>query len=160
MRYILSKIREYTFSFMYPVVLSIPISGITILFEKYIFSDWEFLKFLVIFMTIDTLISWWYHINKRSFSSKGFSRVFTKIIVYFVLLIIAHGFATHTVGGEIVEPLKWFRTFICTALLVREGISILENLNKIMPGIIPDKITKYLRDFDENGEFKSRKHNN
>lgn len=60
----------------------------------------------------------------------------------------------NTVNGEPVEVFDWFRTFICTALLVREGISIVENLNKIKPGLIPKIITKYLKEFDEKGIYK------
>lgn len=150
----INKTKKYAASFFIPFMAAIPLYPAVAIIEKYLFSDWEFLKYLIVFMTIDTLTSWWYHIREKSFSSKGFARLFTKIIIYSILLIIAHGFAAHTVSGEIIEPLKWFRTFICTALMVREGLSIIENLNKIMPGIIPPAITKYLNDFDENGKFK------
>ena len=81
--------------------------------------------------------------------------LFVKIIIYSILLVIAHGFASYTIEGEQIEPLKWFRSFICTALLIRESISIVENSNKIMPGIIPSMITKYLKDFDEKGQFRN-----
>lgn len=150
----LQELQKYMFSFLIPCLIAIPFSWLFDLFERYIFADWEFLRFLIVFMTLDTVVSWWYHIKQRDFSSKGFSRLFVKIIIYSVLLIIAHGFATYTIAGEQVEPLKWFRSFICTALLIRESISIVENLNKIMPGIIPPIITRYLNDFDENGRFK------
>lgn len=145
------KMRKYALSFIFPVWLSLPLASILSVIEKYLFADWEFLKFLVVFMAIDTFSSGWYHIQKKDVSSKGFSRLFTKIIIYSILLVIAHGFASYTVGGVPAEPLKWFRSFICTALLIREGLSIVENLNKVMPGIIPPIIAKYLRDFDEKG---------
>jgi len=149
----LQKLRKYLFSFFIPCLMAIPFSWFFELFERYIFADWEYLRFLIIFMTLDTFVSWWFHIKKRDFSSKGFSMLFVKIIIYSILLIIAHGFASYTIAGEVVEPLKWFRSFICTALLIRESISIVENLNKIMPGIIPPIITRYLNDFDEKGYF-------
>jgi len=146
--------KKYAFSFALPCVVAAPASLVLDMFQKYIFSDWEFLRFLIVFMALDTLVSWWYHILKKTFSSRGFSQLFVKIITYSILLILAHGFAAYTVGGETFEPLKWFRAFICTALLVREGISIVENLNKIKPGIIPTTISKYMKDFNEKGEFK------
>lgn len=152
----IQALQKYLFSFIIPCLVSVPFSWLVELFERYIFADWEFLRFLIVFMTLDTVVSWWFHIKQRSFSSKGFSMLFVKIIIYAVLLIIAHGFASYTIGGEPVEPLKWFRSFICTALLIREAISIVENLNKIMPGIIPRRITRYLNDFDENGHFKRK----
>lgn len=148
------KIQQYVFSFVTPCLMAVPFFGLLECFERYVFADWEFLRFLLVFMTLDTVVSWWFHIKARDFSSKGFSMLFVKIIIYSVLLIIAHGFASCTIGGEPVEPLKWFRPFICTALLIRESISIVENLNKIMPGIIPTTITKYLNDFDEKGQFR------
>lgn len=150
----LQKIQKYLFSFIIPCLMAIPFSWLLEIFERYVFADWEFLRFLIVFMTLDTVVSWWYHIKKKDFSSKGFSMLFVKIIIYSVLLIIAHGFASYTIGGEPIEPLKWFRAFICTALLIRESISIVENLNKIMPGIIPPMVTKYLKGFDEKGRFK------
>ena len=153
MKEYLLKTRAYATSFVIPLLLAIPIAPIVARIEKYLFSDWEFLKFLILFMTIDTLVSWWYHIKQKTFSSKGFAQLFTKIIIYSLLLILSHGFAVHTIGGETLDPLKWFRTFICTALMVREGISIVENMNKIKPGIIPPAITKYLKGFDEHGKF-------
>jgi phage-related holin len=145
--------KRYILSFAAPLVLAFPLSFIAGFFEKYLFSDWEFLRFLILFMLIDLAASWWYHIRQKDFSSKGFSQLFVKIIVYSILLILSHGFASFTVAGESLEPMTWFRTFICTALLVREAISIVEKLNKIKPGIIPSTIVKYLKGFDDNGKF-------
>lgn len=153
MRNLLRKMRRYATSFVLPVILAIPLSTIFSVIEKYVFADWEFLKFLIVSMTIDTGTSWWYHIKQRTFSSKGFAQLFTKIIIYSILLIVAHIFGAYTVNGESFEQMKWFRTFICTALIVRESISIVENVNKIKPGIIPEKIARYLKDYDETGKF-------
>ena len=58
--------------------------------EKYIFRDWEFLKFLVVLIVIDTLVSWVFHLRKKDFSSKGFAMIMTKLFVYSCLLIVAH----------------------------------------------------------------------
>lgn len=152
---------KYLYSFILPFSLAIPFSMLVVplsmiypLVEKYMFADWEYVKFLMIFVIIDTLTSWWYNIKNKSFSSIGYSLIFKKIIIYSILLILAHGLATHTIDGEILGPLKWCRTFICTALLIREAISIIENLNKIMPGIIPEKITSYFKDFENSDKLK------
>ena len=153
MRKTFYNMRKYAASFIMPVLVSIPLSPLIGIVEKYLFADWEYLKFLIIFMIIDTLASWWYHFKKKDFSSKGFSQLFTKIIIYSLLLIIAHGFASYSIGGETIEAMKWFRTFICTALLVREAISIVEKFDKIKPGIIPESITKRLKSFEDKGKF-------
>lgn len=152
MNLIIRETRSYLSSFIAPALVALPLSWMLELFERYIFADWEYVRYLVVFMTLDTLISWWHHLRVKDLSSRGFARLFTKLIVYAVLLIIAHGFASYTIGGEQLEPLKWFRAFICSALLVRESISIVENLNKIRPGLIPPIITKHLKDFDEKGK--------
>jgi toxin secretion/phage lysis holin len=146
--------RKYLHSFIPPVIISIPLSILVELFEKYIFSDWDFLRFLVVFLILDTLTSWWYHIREKDFSSKGFAQLFVKLIIYSILLIVAHVFTGYTIQSNPEVVFDWFGTFICTALLVREGISIVENLNKIKPGLIPKIITKYLKDFDEKGIYK------
>lgn len=70
----MSKIREYLCSFYFPIFLSLPLSFVstTAFIEEYIFSDWEFLKYLMILIIVDTIISWVYHLKNKDFSSKGF----------------------------------------------------------------------------------------
>ena len=52
------KIREYVMSFYFPVLLSIPISfsNTASFIEQYMFRDWEFLKYLMILVVVDTLV--------------------------------------------------------------------------------------------------------
>jgi phage-related holin len=125
----LHKIREYVMSLYFPVLLSIPISfsNTASFIEKYVFRDWEFLKYLMILIVIDTLVSWVYHIKNKDFSSKGFSMIITKLFIYSAILIVSHVMGNFTVEGGNVEIYTWFRAVVCNALIIRESISIGEN---------------------------------
>lgn len=144
-------LKAYLGSFCYPLLVAIPLSPIVDLIEKYIFKDWEFLKFLVVLIIVDTLISWVFHLKQKDFSSKGFGMILTKIFVYGCLLIVAHVLGEYTIDGQTTTTFTWFRSLMSTALIVRESISIVENSGKINPNLVPVWVRKYLREFDENG---------
>jgi phage-related holin len=93
MKKITQKMQKYMISFIAPLIIAIPLSFLVEFFEKYIFSDWDFLRFLLVFMVLDTVSSWWFHIREKDFSSKGFAQLFVKLIIYSILLIVAHVFA-------------------------------------------------------------------
>lgn len=148
----LKQLRSYMTSYYWPLFLATPLAPIVDLFEKYVFSDWEFVRFLIILIAIDTLLSWGYHLFiERDFSSKGFSQIFMKLIVYSILLILAHVMSSYRVNGEPSTTLIWMRSLICTALIIRESISIVEKLVKLNPKLVPSFILKYLKEFDKNG---------
>ena len=69
----ISKFKNYIYSFYFPVLLSIPISfsNTASFIEQYVFRDWEFLKYLMILVVVDTLVSWVFHLKNKDFSSKG-----------------------------------------------------------------------------------------
>lgn len=141
-----------------PLLLSVPLScaSVTAFIEKYVYNDWEFLKYLMILIIIDTVISWIYHLKQKDFSSKGFGTIFIKILIYSGMLIVSHVIGNFTVEGGNVEIYTWFRSVVCNALIIRESISIIENSAKISPTLVPARIRKYLVDFDENGSPKKK----
>lgn len=148
----IKKTRKYLYSFTGPLLLAIPFSFITDSVEKYIFKDWEFLKFLVVLIILDTLLSWVYHIFfAQDFSSKGFGMIFVKLLTYGSLMIVGHVMGGFTINNLPQETFTWFRSLILTALIVREALSIVENTGKIYPQGVPLWIRKYLKDFDEHG---------
>lgn len=154
MRFI-RNVKLYMNSFILPITIALPISPIVDMVEKYIFGDWEFLKYLVVLICIDTLISWIYHIIHKDFSSKGIGMIFIKLIVYASLLIVGHVLGHFTIDGQESITFTWFRSLMCTALLVRESISIIENVGKLNPNLVPLQIRKILKDFDENGRVNN-----
>ena len=129
-------------------LISIPLAPIMELVEKYVFGDWEFAKFLIVLVVIDTMLGFVKHYMLHDISSKAYGMIAKKLIVYSVVMIVGHVLASFAVNGQSVESFVWFRYFSCSALLVREGISILENSNTIYPGLIPKAIIRRLADFD------------
>lgn len=159
MNKLIKKTINYIASFFFPLLVAIPLSPIIDWIEKYIYKDWEFLKFLVVLIVIDTIISWIYHIIHKDFSSKGFGMILIKLIIYGALLVIAHVLGNYTIDGQTTTTFTWFRSLMCTALLVRESISIIENIGKLNANLVPLWIRKYLKDFDEHGFVKNPQNN-
>ena len=131
-------------------MIALPITPFIELFEKYVFGDWEFVKYLVVLVVIDTILGFSKHYIKHDISSKAYGMIAKKIVSYSIVMIVAHVVATFRVGGEQIESLVWFRYFACSALMVREAISIIENLEVIAPGFIPKSIVRRLSEFDSN----------
>ena len=152
----LKALRNYVCSFYLPILLSVPLSWVSAIsfVEKYIYSDWEFLKYLMILIILDTIISWVYHLMIKDFSSKGFGMIAIKLLIYSALLIVSHVIGNFTVEGGNVEVYAWFRAVVCNALIIRESISIIENAAKVNPSLVPQRVRKYLADFDEKGSPK------
>lgn len=150
------RMKNYLMSFIYPILFAIPISPITAWFEKYVFNDWGFVKFLVVLMCVDTVMGFIYHLMKKDFSLEGFEKIFIKLICYGSALIVAHNLSSYTILGSPVSGFAWFRVAVCTALIVREGLSIFNLIDKISPDIVPPRIKKYLKYYDEEGKFPSK----
>ena len=142
---------SYLGSFAYPLLLAIPLTPIVNWFEKYVFHDWEFIKYLVVLIVIDTVVSWVFHIKQKDFSSKGFGMILVKLFSYVALLTLGHVLSSFTIQNDEVTTFTWINSLICTSLLIREGISIVENVSKLNPNFVPSWLRKVLKDFDENG---------
>lgn len=80
--------------------------------------------------------------------------IITKLFIYSAILIVSHVMGNFTVEGGNVEIYAWFRAVVCNALIIRESISIVENAAKVSPTLVPQRIRKYLSDFDEFGDKK------
>jgi phage-related holin len=126
--------------------------------EKYLFSDWEFLIFLFILVGLDTVTGIWKHYKLKTISSSGFSGFFTKVIVYCVFLIVVHVMGNFTDNKIALAALDWVEQVAYGSLIVRESISIIENLGVIHPGLIPTAILKRLKQYDSSdGQFTTNK---
>lgn len=128
--------------------VSIPLSPIAELFERYVFGDWEFVKFLIVLISLDTLLGFVKHYIAKDVDSRAFAMIAKKLIAYSSVMILSHVLSNFAVGGESVDSFVWFRYFACSALMVREGISIIENLEDIMPGFFPAWVIRRLKGFD------------
>lgn len=130
------------------ILLSVPISPFTELFERYVFGDWEFVKWLVVLVIVDTGLGFIKHWIKHDVSSKAYGMIAKKILVYSCVLILSHVMSNFEVAGSAVDSFVWFRYFACSALMVREALSIVENVEEICPGFFPKAIITKLKGFD------------
>jgi toxin secretion/phage lysis holin len=132
-------------------MIAFPLNGLLNGMATYIFDDWEFVKWLVVLIVVDTILGLLKHWYAHDISSKGYGMVIKKLIVYSSVMILAHVLSNFKVGGEQVTALQWFGTFGCTILMVREGLSIIENIEAILPGFFPASIIKRFKDFADKG---------
>ena len=97
--------------------------------EKYLFADWEFLKWLVTFMMLDLVTGIAKAIkNKDAITSYGIRRTAVKALQYGAFLIVIHGLDSFEVKGEQVELFGWIVIWAYSFLMGTEGKSILENI--------------------------------
>ena len=126
-------------------------------FLNYIYQDWEFARWVAVAVAVDTvagLVKHWLH---KDISSESFWRKFCrKILVYLLLLITSNVLTHYTVQGHTVGATQWVGEYLCVFMLIREGISVLENVNAIVP-IVPAWLLRRLKDFNEKGEYVNGK---
>lgn len=134
------------------LLLALPLSiGAEIM--KYVYQDWEFAKWIGVAVAIDTLIGLLKHLVHKDASSENFFAKFSKkIAVYILLLILSNILTNFTVNGSNVGTTDWMGTYLCTYMLVREAISVMENANAIIP-IFPKSLIKRFKDFNDKGEY-------
>ena len=120
---------------------------------KYIYQDWEFAKWIAIAIIVDTILGIAKHWIHQDISSEAFWAKFAKkIFVYMMLPITSNVLSNYTVNGHVVGATQWIGEYLCVVMLIREAISIFENVNAIMP-MVPAWLLKRLKDFNEKGEY-------
>jgi toxin secretion/phage lysis holin len=119
--------------------------------EKYFFKDWEFLRFLCVLVVLDTMLGVHRRWVAHAISSRGFSRLFTKAIIYLVLLVLTHVLTTFPLHGEANVFFKWFDIFMYSCMMAREALSILEHASLIDPTLVPKALVKRLALVSEEG---------
>ena len=130
---------------------------IAVNFLQYIYRDWEFAKWICVAVVVDTTVSLVKHFILHDLSSEDFwSKFSKKIFVYICLLILSNILIHYTVNGHVVGTTQWIGEYLCSAMLIREGFSIIENGCAIMP-VLPKSFLKRLKDFNEKGEYINQK---
>ena len=116
---------------------------------RYVYQDWEFAKWIALAVVLDTVLGLVKAWMKKDISSEEFWQKFSKkIFAYICLLILSNIMQNYTVNGSNVGATEWVGSYLCTFMLVREAISILENVNAITP-IVPKWVLDRMRDFTE-----------
>lgn len=127
----------------------------TILTEllKYVYQDWEFARWIAVAIVLDTVLGMVKAFIHKDLSSEEFwSRFWKKIVGYLALMILSNVLTNYTVQGQVVGATQWIGTYLCSYMLIREAISILENVNAIVP-IAPRWLLERMKDFNEKGEY-------
>ena len=138
--------------FTVAAVTAIPLTAVSA-YTQYLVQDWEFAKWIAVLVMIDTILGMFKHISHADISSEEFWKGFAKkILVYMVLMILSNVLANYTVGGEPVGATNWMSKYLCIFMVMREAISILENINAVYP-ILPKKLLKKFKDFSDKGEY-------
>lgn len=119
--------------------------------EKYLFNDWSFLSSLGVLILVDTVFGVQHHWVAHTISSRAFSRLFTKCGIYLGLLVLTHVLTTYQVHGKPQVLFSWFDTFMYSAMMAREGLSILEHVAGIEPRLVPKALLKRLALISDEG---------
>jgi toxin secretion/phage lysis holin len=137
-----------------PVLIAVAWSSIASLFNTYIFDDWSFLVYLVILIVLDTILGIWKAFKYGIISSSKFGGLVIKSVLYAFFLVVVHNL-TNFSNNEVTKSIFiWVEELCYAALLVREAISIIENIGAIKPDLLPSWILKRLKTFDEKGQFQ------
>jgi phage-related holin len=131
--------------------ISSVLSFVIMIIDKYVFNDWEFIAMLTVLIALDTLLGFYVAFIKKDVSSDKFAKLFTKIIVYMVMLICSHS-ATHVkANGNEIMILAWLDSVIYSGIVVREILSLFEKCAIIQPSLVPQWIIKRLKQYNETG---------
>ncbi len=144
---------------LYIIHLAIFLTFLKII-ETYLFSDYEYLIWLFILICLDTLTGIIYAWREKNFSSFGFSKVIVKVLLYAVALVVVNVLQNFKIGGQPVAVFDWIDYFLLTAMVLREAISIFENITRIRPDLLPAWILAGLKSFEKNIEQKATVHIN
>lgn len=126
-------------------------AAISELFEKYLFSDWQYLIFLVTIVGIDSILGAYAAYKRHELSSKGWGKIIEKLLIYFSFLVMTHVLMFVTINGQPVTLLSWLDDTLFFAILIREAISVVENAALINPGLVPKWLLAKLKTFDNDG---------
>jgi toxin secretion/phage lysis holin len=141
------------YKFKLATICTLGASFLVHILEKYVFSDVDFLISLGIVIAMDTVLGFWKHWKSKTVSSQGFSKFISKFVIYGFALVLTHTLTNFTINGVPNSLFGWIDTVIYSAIMVREAISIFENIGAINNNILPSFILKRLKQFDEKGNF-------
>jgi phage-related holin len=131
--------------------ISSVLSFVIMIIDKYVFNDWEFIAMLTVLIALDTILGFYVAFINKEISSDKFAKLFTKIIVYMVMLICSHA-ATHVkANGSEITILAWLDSVIYSGIIVREILSLFEKCAIIQPSLVPQWIIKRLKQYNETG---------
>lgn len=117
--------------------------------DRYLWSDWEFAAALGVLIGADTLTGLLRAWNARSLSSRQFHRLFIKVLAYAAMLVTLHTISHHTVQGQpnslLAGIVPYFDATVYAAIVVREALSIHENLAALGYPLLPARVLRHFK---------------
>jgi len=138
----------FSINFLAFLILSAIFSPLLNFFECYVFDDWQFMQFMIILIVLDSILGIWRAIKRKEVSSKGFGMIFKKLFIYMSLLILSHVLVNFKIEGKPSLIFMWFDDLVYSAILLRESISILENVAIIYPNAVSKLVLEKLKEFE------------
>ncbi len=127
------------------LLMDLVLTPVLVFTERYLFKAWNFLGSLGMLILVDTVFGVQYHWQRRSISSRAFSRLFTKAGIYLGLLVLTHHLTGYQMQGEVNGVFSaWFAKFMYAAMMAREALSILEHVRELEPRLVPKLLLKRL----------------
>jgi len=119
------------------MVLLFDLTQVPVWIEKYLFSDFSFLEWLVIIMILDFITGVtkvWVREGSQNVTSRGFRDTVSKCIQYGSFLIITHVLTHFQIDGDaVLKNLQWFDKIAFEFLIFIEMKSVYENITTINP---------------------------
>lgn len=143
-------IKMKTFLF---VVFSFILTPIFEFVEKYLFDDWKFLIPLCALVILDTLFGFMNAVRTKTVESRAWERVLKKIVLYAAVVIVGNLLTKAQIRGQNIAWFESVNYFLCTALMVREVLSLFEKWGYL--GFqVPSWILARFKQFDDEGKIK------
>jgi hypothetical protein len=112
--------------------------SLTQFFQLYVFSDFVFLKYLLIFIGLDVLFGVRKALKSKTFALTDlFKKTGNKILNYGALLIVVHVLTHFKVNGETNTVLSWTDVVVYSALMSYEALSIVKKLGHDVRKLLP-----------------------
>jgi toxin secretion/phage lysis holin len=132
-----------------------------LLFEKFIFNDWQFAAFVVVAVGVDTLTGIAKALKLGKFNSSKLGKgVLAKLIGYGAALIIVHVILNAPVRGsenEVIGTIvPWLDAVVYSFILIREAISVVENLGAFGIRPLPKWLLARFQQWDEKGNWTGK----
>lgn len=135
-------------TFDYPKIVVFSSTLFTFLYSIFKF-ELSIILLVSILVFVDTVLKLMYSYKNKVISSKKFSSLFEKMIVYILLLFSSHLpliFLTDSLSIIIFTPIQ---SIILISVVLRELISIIENCVKLNIYIIPKKLAEKLEQYKD-----------
>lgn len=142
---------------MWICLMAIDVTFIGTAFQKYMFNDIGYLKWLTIAMALDLLTGItkvWVTQGWQEITSRGLRDTVSKCIQYGVFLFITHAITNFEIGGVAVNSnFDWINKVAFEFLMLIETKSVYENLIKINPKL---DFIKFVFEKIYNAYFKNK----